>query len=79
MPIYEYRCDDCGEVCEILVRGEETPVCEKCGGNKLTRIFSTTAPPSDAGPNCAARDMGLCDGTPHSHGAGCGCGGCCGG
>ncbi|MDO4559162.1 MAG: zinc ribbon domain-containing protein, partial [Planctomycetia bacterium] len=31
MPIYEYRCEECGEMSEELVRGDETITCAKCG------------------------------------------------
>lgn len=29
MPIYEYRCQECGEKLEIIVRGEQPKVCGK--------------------------------------------------
>ncbi|MGD2148717.1 MAG: zinc ribbon domain-containing protein, partial [Anaerolineae bacterium] len=31
MPVYEYRCEECGESCEILVRGPTTIACPHCG------------------------------------------------
>ncbi|MGI5835301.1 MAG: FmdB family zinc ribbon protein [Chloroflexota bacterium] len=43
MPIYEYRCADCGHVTSILVRtigGEYTPKCEDCGSASMTRNVS---------------------------------------
>ena len=42
MPIYEYRCEDCGRKSSVLVfnyRPSE-PVCEHCGGKHLTRLMS---------------------------------------
>ncbi|MDD3470835.1 MAG: zinc ribbon domain-containing protein [Thermoguttaceae bacterium] len=78
MPIYEYRCDDCGQVSEILVRGDETPQCESCGSTNVAKIFSTPATPTESTPGCAARDMGMCDGPP-PHSGGFGCHGCCDG
>lgn len=42
MPIFEYHCDKCGAMIEILVRGSEVakPICPKCGGSDLKRSFS---------------------------------------
>ena len=43
MPIYEYRCGDCGAVSSALVyswnAGRERR-CEECGGNDLRRLMS---------------------------------------
>lgn len=35
MPIYEYRCDDCGASFEALQKMSDDPLveCEKCGGS----------------------------------------------
>jgi len=42
MPIYEYRCRECGEVTEALVPmgGKADVACSKCGSRKLERKFS---------------------------------------
>ncbi len=44
MPIYEYRCQGCGEVFEYQQRMSEDPktTCEKCGGT-LERLISRSA------------------------------------
>ena len=43
MPIYEYRCRECGELTEALVRmgGKADVACSKCGSKKVERKFST--------------------------------------
>lgn len=41
MPIYEYECKKCGHRLEILIRGNDIPVCPKCNGTELSRLFST--------------------------------------
>lgn len=43
MPIYEYRCQECGEVTEALVpMGAKADVtCCRCGSKKVERKFST--------------------------------------
>jgi putative FmdB family regulatory protein len=43
MPIYEYTCNDCGSDFELLVRGEEKPVCPTCGKRHLTKSLSVPA------------------------------------
>ena len=43
MPIYSYRCEDCGEVFDLLVGvgvDEEIPACQKCGGVNLEKLLS---------------------------------------
>ena len=43
MPIYEYRCDECGKISEFLViKTDEAfaPQCKKCKGKKMTRVLS---------------------------------------
>jgi len=54
MPLYEYKCQDCGCVSEFLqgvVQDEETPVCRNCGSTNLVRLFSTFAVGSGASDN----------------------------
>lgn len=46
MPIYEYRCEECGERFEKLVRRAESdePVrCPRCGAVETRRQFSSFA------------------------------------
>lgn len=41
MPIYEYRCQNCGKRVEILLHtGGETPRCPNCGSTLLEKLFS---------------------------------------
>jgi putative FmdB family regulatory protein len=44
MPLYEYRCDKCGSVFEVIQRFSDEPlsVHENCGG-ALERLISTSA------------------------------------
>ncbi len=43
MPIYEYQCESCAQLVELLIRGDETPQCPDCGSSKLAKQFSVPA------------------------------------
>ena len=43
MPIYEYRCEDCGKISEfLLIRTDEVPIpqCKRCKSKKMSRVLS---------------------------------------
>lgn len=44
MPIYEYKCLDCGEVSEIFLRSlnSESIECPICGSKNLERLLSAS-------------------------------------
>jgi putative FmdB family regulatory protein len=44
MPLYSYHCEDCDKDMELLVGSSDTPACPHCGGRKLGRLVSMTAP-----------------------------------
>ncbi|MGB2763743.1 MAG: zinc ribbon domain-containing protein [Candidatus Aminicenantaceae bacterium] len=44
MPIYEYKCQECGKVTEIFVRSLHKKIdlfCSHCNSKNLQKIFST--------------------------------------
>ena len=45
MPIYEYKCIDCGYVSSFLEKpgSRQSHPCEKCGSKKTEKVFSTFA------------------------------------
>ena len=47
MPIYEYRCEDCGERFEVLTLtiGQKPPdlLCPECESRELKRLISSVA------------------------------------
>lgn len=60
MPIYEYRCDECGAVFSHLFRsiqaaeGGAAPACPECGSANVQRLISSVAVLSgDTGPDLA--------------------------
>ena len=62
MPIYEYRCEECDQAFEKLVRAfRDETTCPDCGSAKVERLLSTFAM------------SGGSVGSP-SKGGGCGCG-----
>ncbi|HUS05032.1 MAG TPA: zinc ribbon domain-containing protein [Bryobacteraceae bacterium] len=59
MPIYEYRCEDCGTKFEKLVRGSDTALaCPSCGQSHLNQELSTFA--AHAGGSAPQPQMGGC-------------------
>jgi putative FmdB family regulatory protein len=48
MPIYEYRCNDCGRLSSfLLLRATEAlePYCKSCGSKKVSRVLSRIVVP----------------------------------
>ena len=46
MPIYEYRCQQCGELSAFFVRSIGSPfaaICQSCGSGEMERRMSTFA------------------------------------
>jgi putative FmdB family regulatory protein len=50
MPIYEYRCEDCGTKFEKLVRGGVEAECPSCGQKRLKQELSTFAAHASSSP-----------------------------
>lgn len=57
MPIYEFRCDGCGNRFEELTGSElvENPRCPSCGGPS-SRLFSPISPPGRQPRGAKVRD-----------------------
>jgi putative FmdB family regulatory protein len=68
MPLYDFVCRDCHQEQELLVRGEETPACEACGGSQLTKLLSVPVAHSTSAESNSLRSLpsGGC-------GSGCAC------
>ena len=75
MPIYEYRCRDCNETFEMLVRVGTVVVCPHCGSESLNKSLSAPVTLSgrttrSAGRTCCGREE-RCDTPPCSEGGEC--------
>jgi putative FmdB family regulatory protein len=64
MPIFEYRCSECGAKFEELVfgRGQHSTACKSCGSREVNRLFSTFAAQSSSsnGGACYNQTAGIC-------------------
>jgi len=80
MPIYEYKCKDCGKVSEFLVGVTKDAVeikCSFCNSENLDKIFSQSFVSTSGhiigaqgGKACCGRDE-RCDTPPCSDGSTC--------
>ena len=85
MPLYEYKCGDCGGVSELLVGvGGDAPdiACLSCGSEDLKRMISIFSvnrgaqPATCCGGHIAGECEGSCEHQPaghHVHSGSCGC------
>ncbi len=77
MPIYEYRCNNCGTISEFLVgissKGD-TLTCKQCGSSHLEKMLSVThslkGEKRDPGRTCCGREE-RCSTPPCSTGGSC--------
>lgn len=79
MPIFEFKCEDCGKTFEILqLNGKDNEAkCPGCGGLNLKKLISAPFLPSSVGKP-ANDDLKPCCGSD-SKSQGCTPGSCCSG
>ena len=75
MPIYDYRCRECGKVSEIFQRGlSEAVTCPACGSENMERLISASymirMDASAPGTTCCGRTE-RCDVPPCASGDVC--------
>jgi len=76
MPIYDYKCIDCGDVFEILVRqsGEKEIYCPECGSGNVVKLptasYVIKIGAGVSGTTCCGRTE-RCDSPPCSSGDSC--------
>jgi putative FmdB family regulatory protein len=63
MPIFEYKCNACGEDFEKLVFGDQKVTCTKCGSEDIRKKFSTFGMSGVQNPGssgCSSCSSGSC-------------------
>jgi len=80
MPLFDYMCQECGELSELLVSaGGDDPKCRTCGSENLKKLLSahSSLSGSSKGNLPGPGDTPCCGSSPME--AGCaGPGSCCG-
>lgn len=70
MPIYEYRCNNCGAEFELLLFSNDIPECPRCSSKDLTKkisMFATTNKDGEinssnsSGSKCGSCSGGSCE------------------
>ena len=56
VPLYDFRCRQCGQEFEALVRGADPVACPGCHGSDVERLLSTFALSTDDRRQAAALD-----------------------
>jgi putative FmdB family regulatory protein len=62
MPIFEYRCDACGEQFEKLVRRDTEVECPKCTSHQLSQQLSTFSAHANGAPAQRQSAAPMCPG-----------------
>ncbi len=60
MPIFEYRCNACGEDFEKLVFGNQAVQCPKCDSGDVKKKFSTFGMSGVENPGPSSSGCGSC-------------------
>lgn len=80
MPLFEFKCTDCGEHSEILVTSSDNAKdleCRSCGGHHLKKQLSVPSSLSGVAKPSMPQGAPCCQGNPEQ--VGCpGPGACCG-
>jgi len=76
MPIYEFKCEECGKVSELFLRStnHQSTRCPECGSENLERLFSASymikMDASEPGTTCCGRTE-RCESPPCATGDHC--------
>jgi len=76
MPVYDFKCADCGMLTEVLLRGEggQGVRCPECGSEKMDKLVSAPSMirtgRQEPGTTCCGR-IERCETSPCSEGGTC--------
>lgn len=79
MPLYDWRCHDCGTKFEVLTTYEQSlgsMVCTTCQSSNVRKLLPLVARPARSGEGFAD-DFGSDDASEDFGDGGCACGGAC--
>ncbi|MCJ7666045.1 MAG: zinc ribbon domain-containing protein [Actinobacteria bacterium] len=68
MRFIDYKCQDCNEVSELVIRGDSPEIkCEKCGNRNMVKVFAPVGLKSNSsdgryssGSSCSGCSGGSC-------------------
>jgi putative FmdB family regulatory protein len=79
MPIFEYKCQDCEKVSEILIVGsQDTPACGFCKSNNMEKLLSAHVSVSGPVKKSMPEHTACCGSSPGQASDCAGPGSCCG-
>ena len=81
MPLFEFKCNDCGQFSELLILGQnDNPECSACGSNRLEKQVSAHSSLSGTAGNVmpGLKDTACCGSVPGQASGCAGPGSCCG-
>ena len=66
MPIYEYKCQECRNIFEVITTSAEDPTkaeCSKCGSNNVQKTISASSYRISSGKSSSVPSGALCGGS----------------
>jgi len=72
MPLFEYKCTNCGKISEFILKPGDAPMdgCRFCGEKRLERILFSPFAVGKANPSSNCEHRHVC-GSGCSHGGSC--------
>jgi putative FmdB family regulatory protein len=73
MPLFEYKCTNCGKISEFILKAGDAPMegCKFCGERRLERILFSTFAVGAGDPSASCDKKHIC-GSSCRHGSKCG-------
>ncbi len=79
MPIFEYKCADCGEISEVITfSAKDAPTCGHCKSGNVEKLLSAPSSSPSSGRMPGPGDTACCGSSPGQASGCAGPGSCCG-